>query len=269
VNRLAAVIAATALTLAVGGFVMYRSSRPASPAAPAPAAAANRAAPAPAPAPKPGALEVAAPAATPERPAARRAPAPAPRPAESSALAAPAEAMPDTATLTIASDVPGAQVFLDRQFVGVTPLTARDIAPCQHQLNVSAPGFDNHAQTIDLTPGPREITINFREIRLDASIDVVHKHRMGSCRGRLVATPGGLRYDTTDKDDVFTAALLDLETFQVDYLSKNLRIQPRKGKRYDFSDPDGNADRLFVFHRDVDRARERLKKGDVSPTREH
>ena len=52
--------------------------------------------------------------------------------------------------------------------------------------------------------------------------------------------------------------------FQVDYLSKNLRVQPRKGKRYDFTDPDGNADRLFVFHRDVDRARERLKKGESS-----
>ena len=57
--------------------------------------------------------------------------------------------------------------------------------------------------------------------------------------------------------------LLALETFQVDYLDKNLRIQPRKGKRYDFTDPDGNADRLFVFHRDVERARERLKKGDA------
>ena len=58
-----------------------------------------------------------------------------------------------------------------------------------------------------------------------------------------MATPAGLRYDTNDKDDVFSAGLLDLETFQVDYLNKNLRIQPRRGKRYDFTDPDGNADR--------------------------
>jgi hypothetical protein len=137
------------------------------------------------------------------------------------------------------------------------------VTPGPHQLNVSAPGFDNHVATIDVAAGPREITVNFREVRLDASIEVVHKHRMGSCRGRLVATPRGLRYETTDKDDTFTAALPELETFQVDYLSKNLRVQPRKGKRYDFTDPDGNADRLFVFHRDVDRARERLKKGDA------
>jgi hypothetical protein len=82
-------------------------------------------------------------------------------------------------------------------------------------------------------------------VRLDTALDVIHKHRMGSCRGKLVATPSGLRYDTTDKDDVFSAALQDLETFQVDYLNKNLMIQPRRGKRYDFTDFYGNADRLF------------------------
>jgi hypothetical protein len=57
--------------------------------------------------------------------------------------------------------------------------------------------------------------------------------------------------------------LPDLGTFQIDYLEKNLRVSPRSGKRYDFTDPEGNADRLFVFHRDVEKARERLKKGDA------
>ncbi len=93
---------------------------------------------------------------------------------------------------------------------------------------------------------------------------MIHKHRIGSCKGRLIATPEGLRYETTDKDDAFRAALLDLETFQVDYLQKNLRVQPRKGKRYDFTDPEGNADRLFVFHSDVERARGRLKEGQTA-----
>lgn len=157
------------------------------------------------------------------------------------------------------SDVAGAQVFVDREFVGTTPARLTSLAPGTHQLNVAAPGFDNHLETIELTEGEREVVVNFKAVRLDASLAVIHKHRLGSCRGTLVATPDGVRYDTTDKDDAFSAGLLDLATFQVDYLNKNLRIQPRKGKRYDFTDPDGNADRLFVFHRDVERARERLR----------
>jgi hypothetical protein len=168
-----------------------------------------------------------------------------------------------TATLRIVSDVAGAQAFLNREFVGVTPATVADLAPGPYQLNVSAPGYDNHVETIELTRGDREVNVTFREVRLSVSIDVVHKHRFGSCKGTLMATAEGVRYETGEKNDAFEASLVSLETFQVDYLNKNLRIQPRKGKRYDFTDPDGNADRLFVFHRDVERARERLKKGET------
>ena len=84
---------------------------------------------------------------------------------------------------------------------------------------------------------------------------------MGSCQGRLLATPQGIRYETTHKEDAFSASMNDLETFQIDYLEKNLKVKLRKGKQFNFTDPDGNADRLFVFHRDVEKARERLKKG--------
>ena len=154
--------------------------------------------------------------------------------------------------------MPKAQVFIDRQFVGTTPLTAENVKPGTHQVNVTAEGFDGIAQTIDVEPGPRDLTFRFREVRLDATLAVVHKHRMGSCQGRLVATADGIRYETADKDDAFTASLNDLEAFQVDYQDKNLRIKLRKGKQFDFTDPDGNADRLFVFHRDVEKARQRL-----------
>lgn len=173
------------------------------------------------------------------------------------------EAVVDTGTLHIDSDVPGAQVFIDRVFIGAAPVTARNVKPGQHQLNVSAEGHEGIARTIDVEPGPRDITLRFREVRLAARIDVVHKHRIGSCKGTLVATPQGLNYQTTDKDDAFTAALLDLETFQVDYLEKNLKVKAKKGRQFNFTDPEGNADRLFVFHRDVEKARERLKKGDA------
>ena len=68
-------------------------------------------------------------------------------------------------------------------------------------------------------------------------------------------------YETPNADDGFAAALLDLETLQVDYQAETLRVQPRRGRRYEFTDPEGNADRLFVFHRDVDEARNQPRKG--------
>ena len=50
-------------------------------------------------------------------------------------------------------------------------------------------------------------------------------------------------------------------------LAKQLKLKLQKGKQYEFTDPDGNADRLFVFHRDVEKARERLRKGDPPASR--
>jgi hypothetical protein len=113
-----------------------------------------------------------------------------------------------------------------------------------------------------LSTDPEEKREMTDEIARALKADVVHKHRFGQCRGTLTATQHGLRYETTDKDDAFSAAILDIETLEIDYLQNRLRIGVRGGKRYDFSDPAGNADHLFVFHRDLEKARARLKKGD-------
>ena len=247
-------IAAVTLTVAAGAFVYlsYAASRRS-----APAVAARREAPAPAPVVR----EAPAPTSTPPpgapRPGRRAAPMADPAPAP-----APVEAAPALGMLRIDADVPGAQVFIDRNFIGVTPVTAEKVEPGRHQLNVSTPGYEGVSEPIEVAPGPRDIVIKFREVRLNARLDVVHKHRFGSCRGRLVATPQGIKYETAEQDDAFTGALLDLAGFEVDYLAKNLRVQLRSGKRYDFTDPQGSADSLFVFHRDVEQARGRLKRGD-------
>lgn len=190
--------------------------------------------------------------------AARRAPR---KPSTPAAEApAPVAAAPELGTLRIEADVPNAQVFLDRQFIGNAPVTAQNVTPGTHTVNVSAEGFDSVAQTIDVEPGPRDVAVRFREVRLNASLAVIHKHRMGSCKGQLVATPQGLRYETDDTDDRFAVALGDLDQFVVDYLDKNLKIKVRNGKQYTFTDPNGNADRLFVFQRDVDKVRQRIAK---------
>jgi hypothetical protein len=212
-----------------------------------------------------------------EAPAAPRAPAPEPSRGSRRAAAAPAgsedgpapsadavpEAAPLVGTLRIESDVPGAQVFIDRQFVGTAPVTAENVKPGTHQLNVSAEGFEGVARTIDVEAGARDLMVRFKEVRIDSRLAVVHKHRMGSCTGALVATVQGLRYETADKDDQFAVSFADVETFVIDYTDKNLRVKVRKGKQYNFTDPDGSADKLFVFHRDVDKARQRLAKGDA------
>ena len=251
-RRLVIVLVGLVLVVGVAGFLLIRPA----PGPPKPVSRVEPArrvkAPAPTPAP--------APASEPSKRSARRGPAPKADPGPAAAPA-PAEPSPDLATLHIDSDVPGAQVFIDREFIGAAPVTAANVKPGVHRLNVSAPGYEGVADTIEVVPGSRDLVVKLRELRLDAKIEAVHKHRMGSCKGWLVATPRGLKYETPDKDDGFSVGLLDVETFQVDYLQKNLRVQPRKGRRYDFTDPDGNADRLFVFHREVEKARERLKNG--------
>ncbi|OFW15756.1 MAG: hypothetical protein A3F70_06390 [Acidobacteria bacterium RIFCSPLOWO2_12_FULL_67_14] len=207
-----------------------------------------------------------APAATPSEPAARAPEPEAPPPSAEEAPREAAAAPPSAGVLRVQTDVPGAQVFIDRQFIGTAPITADGVASGTHQLNVSAEGFESVAMPVEVTAGEREIMIRFREVRLDSIIDVVHRHGMGSCRGKLIATAQGLRYETANRDDAFTTPLLDLETFQVDYLEKNLRVKLRKGRQFNFTDPEGNADRLFVFHRDVEKARDRLKRGDRPAT---
>ncbi len=243
-------VATFCFALVIGVLVILSSRRTSvEPSAPAPASA-----PGSPTTSRPSASEPEAPAAAP-RSTRRAAPAPE-SPAEPEP--APEEATAELGTLRIETDVPGAQVFIDRQFIGTAPLTAENLKPGTHQLNVTAEGFDGIAQTIDVEPGPRDLSFRFREVRLDAALAVVHKHRIGSCQGRLVASAEGVRYETGNKEDAFSAPLADLETFEVDYQEKNLRIKLRKGRQFDFTDPDGNADRIFVFHRDVDKARQRL-----------
>jgi hypothetical protein len=217
---------------------------------------------APPPAPPP-----AVPEPTPEpSPEPAPAAAPRPRPAPKPAAPEPTDATPVAGSLQVNSDVPGAQVFLNRAFVGEAPVTVPNLEPGSYQINVSAKGYESIARTVDVATGPVDVLVKFREVHLDARIDVVHDHRLGSCRGRLVATPQGLRYETTNKNDAFSVGLLDLGVFEVDYLAKTLRVQARTGRRFDFTDPEGNADRLFVFHRDVEKAREQLRKGDPPAT---
>lgn len=179
----------------------------------------------------------------------------APRPTPSPPPATP------SGVLRVRSDVPGAMVFLDRKFLGETPLEVDGLTPGTHQLNVSVEGYEGHAQQVEIGDTPAEVQVRFKEVRLDAAVPVVHKHGMGSCAGRLLADTQGIRFETANANDAFRLGFAELERFEVDYLKKNLRVKQRGGRTWNFEHPEGDADALFVFHRDVEKARSRLPAG--------
>jgi hypothetical protein len=159
-------------------------------------------------------------------------------------------------TLRVDADVPGANVFLDRKFLGTTPVETRDFAPGPHRLNVSADGYDMYAETIELPSSSHEVMVRFKEVRLDERVDVVHKHGVGSCRGRLLATTAGLRYEADKAGDSFEVPFASLEPLQVDYLNRNLRVKQRGGKTWNFTAE--SADTLLAFQKAVEKARKRM-----------
>ncbi len=250
VNRAVLFGVALIVLISIGAVFLMRDV-PAPVSAPAPRSAAP--APAPAPAKK-----------TP-RPSADRSAAP-PRKTVPKKAGAPADAAPAAtklATLRIESDVPGASVFIDRQFVGNTPLSLDRLEPGTRRLQLTATGFDSVQKSIDLVPGPNTLTVRIKEVRLDTRIPVVHKHARGSCEGTLIATLYGLTYETPHDSDGFTLPYTQAEEFEVEYLKKNLRLKQKGGKTWNFTDKNATADALFVFHRDVETARKKLADGYV------
>lgn len=243
-NR-AMIAAGTVIILCIGIIFLLRD-------APAPEPPPTAAAPPPAPRIVPKKTDTATPAAP------RKA---APKKTEAKPVAPAAAAAPTLASLTLESDVPGASVFIDRAFVGNTPLTLDKLEPGSRRVQLTATGFDSVQKTIELVPGPNNINIRIKEVSLNAKTTVVHKHGIGSCEGTLTASLDGLRYVTSNKGDAFTLPYSQVETFTIDYLEKNLRVKQRGGKTWNFTNKAENADVLFVFHRDVEAARKKLAAG--------
>jgi len=254
VSRGLLIAAGVAIVAIAAGALMLMGSKPEAPAAD------------PAKAASPGPSRPSAPT---EAPKAAPAPATAPAVARAPRKALPATAepapaapaAPTLATLTVESDVPGASVFIDRQYAGNTPLTVDKLDPGTKILNLSADGHSGIQKSVDLVAGPNTVTLKFKEVRLNAKVGVVHKHGMGSCDGALVATVDGLAYDTSNKGDAFSVPFAQLDTFAVDYLQKNLRVKLKSGRTFNFTDKNPTPDTLFVFHRDVEAARKKLADG--------
>jgi hypothetical protein len=163
--------------------------------------------------------------------------------------------------LRVEADVAGADVFVDREFKGRAPLTIGGVAAGPHRLNVSAEGYDGYAETIDVTGRAQTVAVRLKDVKLAAGVDVVHKHGMGSCRGRLSATPAGLRYEASKAEDAFDVPLASVERLAVDYPKKTLAAKLRGGRTYNFTEPSGNADALLAFQQAVTKAQERMASG--------
>ena len=163
--------------------------------------------------------------------------------------------------LAVEADVPGADVFVDREYKGKAPITIRGLAPGTHHLNVAAEGFDGYSDSVEVTGTAQTVSVRLKDVTLDVSVDVAHKHTFGSCQGRLYATPAGLRYRASKPDDSFDAPLSTIEDLQIDYPKKNLRVKLHGGRTYNFTHPTGNVDALLTFAQAVDKARKKLDEG--------
>ena len=184
------------------------------------------------------------------------------RAAESSrpGAAAPAPSAAAPRELRVTADVDGAYVFLDRKFLGSTPLVSREVTPGTHQLNVQMEGRPPVVRTVDIAAdGPTEVSVSLAAPRaaaaqFSAAVAVVHQHAVGSCEGTLRASGDEFRYDTPHKD-AFSLPFAGVETFAVEYTEKRLRLKQRGGRTWNFTTRAGNADPLFGFHRDVEAVR--------------
>ncbi len=133
VSRLVVVMAGLAGVVLLALLLLWALGGPGRPPAQPEAAAPASPAPPPVAVARPDAEP--APSDTPaERPRARRKAPAAPKPE-------PAPAAPTLGELRIDSDVPGAMVFLDRKYLGETPVTARDVPPGPHTLNALGRGL--------------------------------------------------------------------------------------------------------------------------------
>lgn len=201
--------------------------------------------------------------AAPSAPATSRAPRPEPRASDDvPEIRTPLPPPPTTGSLTIESDVVGADVFIDNAFVGKVPASVDAVTPGRRKISVSAPGYETVTEFVDVSPGPAVVRIDLKMIRLDRRVSVTHRHRMGSCEGTLIASPSGLQYTTDRRQDAFTARLTDIDAIEADYLARSLKVT-FGGRTHTFTVPQERVDQMYELYQDVEKAREQLRQGGL------
>ncbi len=118
--------------------------------------------------------------------------------------------------LRVKTDVTGAQVVLDDQEVGLTPLTLRSVTVGKHRLLVLKEGFEDHTQEVDVIQAkPTSVFVVMKPSRLEMpelpqTFNVIHQHRLGSCHGKLTVTAEALDYQAENDSDKFHIPIASL-----------------------------------------------------------
>ena len=162
--------------------------------------------------------------------------------------------------LRVVGDVAGANVFIDRKYVGKTPFETRDITAGGHQINVSAEGYDGMSRHVEVASnGPTEVTFSLKAVVLESAVQVVHKHRLGSCEGRLSADLAGLRYRRPAATTGFMRRWGDRDAGH-GLRREDAAAEAQERQELQLHDQGRNADRLLAFHRDVEKARKKWQE---------
>jgi hypothetical protein len=66
----------------------------------------------------------------------------------------------ESGPLSVVSTPPGAQIFLDGQAIGITPLTVQDVPGGSHSLRLMLTGYSDYEETIVVTADGASVTAN-------------------------------------------------------------------------------------------------------------
>lgn len=67
--------------------------------------------------------------------------------------------VPATGSLSVSSNPPGAQVILDGEVMGATPLTVQNITQGDHMLILRMEGYSDYTETVAITPGEAVVSV--------------------------------------------------------------------------------------------------------------
>jgi hypothetical protein len=114
-----------------------------------------------------------------------------------------------TSSLRVKTDVTGAEVLVDGESVGRTPLVLSSLKPGKIKLTLVKPGFEDESREVEVIAGkPASVFIVMKKIlaplpELPIRFLGVHEHTAGRCYGQLVVYRDHIEYKADKGGDAF------------------------------------------------------------------